>query len=142
VRGFLGILRFWAGAVAGLVIHSDSEIAAIYTLAPDYASTDWLRILDCYETLQRRKFSPVIELNRIIVLGEIDGPLTAAEQLKELQNNPELLKYNLFHITRAHYLKKLGQIADARESLEKAKLLSANKAVLRFVEKQLAELGS
>ena len=90
------------------VYHIESEIAALYTLAPDYASTDWHRILACYETLQKRNFSPIIELNRIIVLGEIHGPQAAAEQLRNIENHRELMSYNLFFITKAHYCKQLG----------------------------------
>lgn len=121
--------------------HLEAEIAALYTLAPDYASTDWHRIIECYETLQQRKFSPVIELNRIIVLGEIHGAQAASEHLKCLEKNPALARYNLFHITKAHYSNQLGLIDAAAESLRRAAKLTNNKAVRRFVEKRLAELG-
>jgi RNA polymerase sigma-70 factor (ECF subfamily) len=118
--------------------HLEAQIAAVYTLARDYFSTDWRQILDCYEQLQSRRFSPVRELNRIIVIGELDGPAVAYSRLIEL--NGELDNYSLFFITKAHYEKMLGETSLASESLNRALQLSNNDLAKRFVEKKLLEI--
>lgn len=118
--------------------HLEGEIAAAYTLAQDYFSTDWKRILACYEQLQKRKFSPIRELNRIIVIGEIEGAEAAYHRLTELKE--ELSNYNLFYITLAHYEALLGRRTLAAASFRRALKLSNNDSVRRFVEKKLAEI--
>lgn len=120
--------------------HLEAEIAAIYSLAPDYFAIDWRRILACYEELQARRFSPVRELNKIIVLGELEGPQTAFDALIRLGQRQELSTYNLFHITKAHYESLLDRAADARTSLNTAASLTRNSSVLAFIEKKLSEL--
>lgn len=120
--------------------HLEAQIAATYTLARDYFSTDWKQILNCYERLQQRKFSPVRELNRIIVIGEIEGPETAYSRLLDL--NDELSAYGLFFITKAHYEKLLGKITVAAESLNRALQLSNNDSVRRFVEGKINEIAA
>jgi RNA polymerase sigma factor (sigma-70 family) len=119
--------------------HLEAEIAATYTLARDYFSTDWRRILHCYDTLQRRSFSPVRELNRVIVIGEIEGARTAYSRLIQLHD--KLSDYSLFFITKAHYERLLGQSALAVASLERARQCSTNEAVKRFIERKLAEIA-
>lgn len=116
--------------------HLEAEIAAIYTLAADYFATDWKRIHWCYEQLQARRFSPVRELNRIIVLGEIDGHDRAYERLLTLED--KLSSYSLFFVTKAHYETQRGENALAAASLTRALELSTNDPVRRFIERKLA----
>lgn len=118
--------------------HLEAEIAALYTLAADYDSTNWKRILAAYEKLQKRQFSPVIELNRAIVLGEIYGPHAAYEQLMALES--QLAAYNLFFITKGHYEARLYKRPQAAESLQKALRLTKNESVRQLVQKRLAAL--
>ncbi|MGE3467767.1 MAG: RNA polymerase sigma factor, partial [Pyrinomonadaceae bacterium] len=54
--------------------HLEAEIASLHSAAGSFADTDWPRILECYNHLQSRKYSPVVELNRIVAIGLIGGP--------------------------------------------------------------------
>jgi RNA polymerase sigma factor (sigma-70 family) len=54
--------------------HLEAGIAAHHSLAPSFAQTDWQAILTHYDMLLRRSPSPVVELNRAIVLAELRGP--------------------------------------------------------------------
>ncbi len=121
--------------------HLEAEIAAIYTLSPDYSSTDWARILECYERLQQRKFSPVIELNRIIVLSKLSGPQSALEQLNKLELGRELTNYSLFYVTKSHFLTQLDRLDEARTALTTAVELTNNEPVRRFLIKKLCALN-
>jgi len=120
--------------------HLEAEIAAAYTLAKTYEDTDWPRILECYEVLQRQKFSPVAELNRIIVLGKIEGAKKALEELEDLKDNDKLKDNNLFHITYAHFLSELGENNRAAASYRKAAELTQNEPIRRFLEKKIEAL--
>src|SRR5229473_1479101 len=67
--------------------HLEAEIAACHAVAGSFAETDWQHILGCYEMLQRRKPSPVVELNKIIVLAKIEGAGKGLEELGKFQEN-------------------------------------------------------
>lgn len=120
--------------------HIEAEIASLHSLSPDFASTDWNRILECYDALQSRKFSPVVELNRIVAVGHNHDSQAALEQLSGLAENYLMTSFNLFHITRAHFFAVSGKTAQAREAYNNAKRLTQNRAVLRFIESKTDSL--
>lgn len=122
--------------------HLEAEIAAIYTLAEDYAATDWIRILECYSRLQEISFSPVVELNRIVVLGQLRGPEAGLAALNELRDKHDISGYNLLHITRGHLLAEMGRSAEADEALSHALELTRNEAVRRFIKRQAKSLST
>lgn len=116
--------------------HLEAEIAAVHALAPDFASTDWQRILDCYDELQRRKFSPVAELNRIVVIEKLFGASSALKALEMLEPS----KFNLFHITKAHLLERTGNRATAVAELQSALAHTSNNPLRRFIERRIETL--
>jgi RNA polymerase sigma-70 factor (ECF subfamily) len=118
--------------------HLEAEIAAVHALAADFASTDWRRILECYNELQRRKFSPVAELNRIVVIEKVSGVDAARSALDSLARSHDLSRLNLFHITKAHLLEMSGDQAPAVAELETALSLTSNMPVRRFIERKIA----
>lgn len=122
--------------------HLEAEIASLHSLAADYGSTDWRRILDRYDLLLKRTFSPVVALNRIAAVGEIYGPDRAIEELRDLGLNYLMTSFNLYHITRGHFLTMAGRIDDAIVAYNRALELTQNESVLRFIRRKLAMLTS
>jgi RNA polymerase sigma-70 factor (ECF subfamily) len=120
--------------------HLEAEIAACHSLAQDFESTEWDRILGCYEELASRKFSPIVELNRMIVHAQVHGYREALDELNKFGADNRLKNYNLFHVTRAHFLVETGLFEEARKSYEGALLLTRNEAVRRFLQKKIAGL--
>lgn len=121
--------------------HLEAEIAACHSLARDFESTEWERILECYEELASRKFSPVVELNRMIVYAKVNGYGKGPEELKKFGEDNRLKNYNLFHVTMAHFLAETGDKERARASYEKALALTRNEPVRRFLIKKIENLG-
>lgn len=121
--------------------HLEAEIAACHSLAKDFESTEWDRILGCYEELASRKFSPIVELNRMIVHAQVYGYRDALAELKKFGADNRLKNYNLFHVTRAHFLAEAGENSKARESYERAIMLTRNEPVRRFLQKKIDSLG-
>jgi RNA polymerase sigma factor (sigma-70 family) len=113
--------------------HLEAEIAACHATAKSYDDTRWEQIHKCYELLQCRKFSPVVELNRIIVLARIEGAAKGLEELGKIQENEKLKDYNLFHITRASFLSEIGRNNEAADCYKKAINLTQNETVKRFL---------
>jgi RNA polymerase sigma-70 factor (ECF subfamily) len=122
--------------------HLEAEIAACHALARDFESTEWERILACYEELAARKFSPVVELNRLIVYARINGYRQGLEELLKFGEDDRLKNYHLFHVTRAHFLAEIGDTFGARASYKKAVTLTRNEPVRRFLTKKIESLDS
>ena len=117
--------------------HLEAEIAACHSLAQNFESTDWERILGCYEELASRKFSPIVELNRMIVHAQVYGYREALDELNKFGADNRLKNYNLFYVTRAHFLAETGENSEARESYEQALVLTRNEPVRRFLQKKI-----
>jgi len=122
--------------------HFEAEIASLHALAPDYASTDWERMIAAYDALLLRRFSPVIALNRLVAIGESRGAEDALADLSTLASNYLMTSFNLFHIARGHFLAILGRTDEASESYARAAELTRNEAVLRFIRRKLEMLES
>lgn len=120
--------------------HLEAEIAALHATAEDFESTEWQRILECYDELQRRNFSPVAELNRIVVIEKLQGAGQAFKALERLAASNNLCNFNLFHVTKAHLLAEIGNRENALESFEKALALTTNQPVRRFLERRIEAL--
>ena len=121
--------------------HLESEIAGVYTLAPSFAETDWPRILACYDELQRRRYSDVVELNRLIVLSRIEGVGRAMAKLDERFSDGRLDRFYLFQITRGHFLAEAGHSADAEAAFTKALSLTDNTVIRRSLIERIARLS-
>jgi len=122
--------------------HLEAEIASIHAIAPNFDSTDWGRIIRCYDELQSRSFSPVVELNRIVAIGQINGPEKALDELRELGQHYMMTSFNLFHITKAHFLSGSGHREEAFAAYERALELTTNHPVRRFLKRKIEMLTS
>lgn len=120
--------------------HLEAEIAAHHSLAPDLESTNWERILSCYDILQSRRFSIVAELNRIVVVERLKGPVDAMKELDRLEATHPSDGLNLFHITKAHLLAAIGETERSRDHFAKAIETTTNQPIRRFLEKRLGSL--
>ncbi|HQU90759.1 MAG TPA: sigma-70 family RNA polymerase sigma factor [Pyrinomonadaceae bacterium] len=122
--------------------HIEAEIASLHALAPDYSATDWEGIIGCYDALLTRRFSPVVTLNRLVAVGESRGAEAALDELSGLASNYLMTSFNLYHVTRAHFLAKLGRHREAADSYAKAAELTKNETVLRFIRRKIEMLKS
>jgi RNA polymerase sigma-70 factor (ECF subfamily) len=120
--------------------HLESEIAAVHALATDFESTDWTRILDCYDSIQQRRFSTVAELNRIVAIERVRGLESAISTLESLSNAHDLSKNPMFHLTRGHLLSKSSQQNDAIAAFRAAIALTKSTPVKRSIERRIAAM--
>jgi len=85
-------------------------------LALDFSSTNWERIIACYDLLLSRRFSPVVALNRLVAIGESRGAEEALAELSALSSNYLMTSFKLDHITRGLFLAILGRFVEASET--------------------------
>jgi RNA polymerase sigma factor (sigma-70 family) len=67
---------------------AQAAIAALHDDAPSHAETDWPQILEWYDELARLDPGPVVALNRVVALAEVDGPLVGLRALAEIGDVP------------------------------------------------------
>jgi RNA polymerase sigma-70 factor, ECF subfamily len=68
--------------------------------------------------------SPVVFLNRAIVLAKVYGPSSGLEELEKIKDSPAIATYHLFHSTQAEFYFELNDLTRASASFEKAIQLS------------------
>jgi len=112
-----------------------AEIAACHTTAQSWETTDWSRILACYDELLALTPSPVVALNRAVAVCMHDGPQEALAALGELEE--PLASYHLFYALRADFRRRLGQ--DARDDYRRALELTANESERSFLRRKIDE---
>ncbi len=117
-----------------------AAIAAVHAEAADAASTDWAQIVGLYDVLLRADPSPVIALNRAAAVAMRDGPAAGLARVEELMARGDLHDYCPAHATRAELCRRLGRVADARASYERALVLTLQEPERRFYARRLAEL--
>src|SRR4051794_23615465 len=115
--------------------------AARHAEAPSTAETDWAEIAGLYDVLLRSDPSPVIELNRAVAVAMRDGPAAGLPLVDAILDRGDLRDYRLAHAARAELCRRLGRIADARTSFERALALTRQEPERRFLEKRISNLS-
>ncbi|MEU0560667.1 DUF6596 domain-containing protein [Dactylosporangium sp. NPDC006015] len=117
-----------------------AAIAAVHTEAPTYAATDWRQLRGLYDLLLRAWPSPVVALNRAVVVAMSDGPSAALALVDELAADPRLASYHYLPATRADLLRRLHRLPDAAAAYRTAIALCDNEVERAFLESRLASL--
>src|SRR5262249_4776116 len=128
-----------SGRVGAYAIQA--AIAAVHAGAPVPAATDWSEIVALYDALLLLQPSPVVELNRAVAGAVRDGPAAAPPVVGRDFGRGLLQDYRLAHAARAEFCRRLGRVAVARASFERALALTKQEPERRFLERRLAELG-
>jgi RNA polymerase sigma-70 factor (ECF subfamily) len=117
-----------------------AAIAAVHAEAPTAAATDWAQIVGVYDVLLRVEPSAVVELNRAAAIAMRDGPEAGLALIDTILARGDLTTYHLAHSARADLCRRLGRIADARDSYARALALARQEPERRFLERRLQEL--
>ena len=126
-----------------------AAIAAVHDKSSSAASTDWRQITLFYDQLLRIQPSPVVELNRAVAIAMCEPPDGGPEQglrlidellSRDKKTRDELSNYHLAHSARADLCRRLGRIAEARASYEKALALAPQEPDRRFLASRIEEL--
>lgn len=117
--------------------HLEAEIASIHALAKNFASTDWKRILRCYEILSQRNNSPIVKLNKTIALAKVEGSEAGLRELEKLKDTSELKEYLLFYVTFGDLKVETGKKSEAIISYQKAEKLATSETVKKFIKEKI-----
>jgi len=117
-----------------------AAIAAVHAEACDAAATDWAQIVGLYDVLARMAPSPVVALNQAVAVAMQGGPTAGLALIDALLAGGELADYYLAHSARAELCRRLGNIAEARISYERALGLAQQEPERRFLSGRLRAL--
>ena len=117
-----------------------AAIAAVHAEASAAAATDWAQIVGLYDVLVRADPSPVVQLNRAVGVAMRDGPAAGLALIDAILARGELADYHLAHSARADLCRRLGRMAEAQASYERALSLTRQEPERRFLERRLGEL--
>ncbi len=118
-----------------------AAIAAEHCKARHSSDTDWPRIVQLYDQLERIEPSPIVSLNRAVAVAMVDGPEPALELINALAAEGDLNDYHLLHAARADLHRRVGSNKQAADRYERALELVTNESERRFLERRLAEVS-
>jgi RNA polymerase sigma-70 factor (ECF subfamily) len=119
-----------------------AAIAAEHCRALKPADTDWPRILQLYDVLERMQPSPIVSLNRAVAVAMLEGPRAALVLIDALDAAGDLDNYHLLHSARADFLRRAGSSEEAAKSYARALALVTNPSERLFLERRLREVSS
>jgi RNA polymerase sigma-70 factor (ECF subfamily) len=118
-----------------------AAIAAEHCRTLKAADTDWKRILQLYDVLERMQPSPIVSLNRAVAVAMVEGPRAGLVLIDALDAEGDLDNYHLLHSARADFLRRAGSWEEAAKSYAKALALVTNPSERLFLERRLREVS-
>lgn len=117
-----------------------AAISAVHAEAKKASDTDWAQIVALYDVLLRADSSPVVELNRAVAIAMRDDVASGLNIIDAILSRGDLQNYYLAHSARGEFLKRLGNLEQAKLAFERALSLTQQEVEQRFLRRKLAEI--
>ena len=117
--------------------HLQAGIAACHSLAESYEATDWKKILSLYDILIEINDSPVVALNRAVVVGKVQGPAAGLEAVDDIRDKKHISSYYLLYAVLAEFNEELSNFQVAADCLRKALQLTTLRSEQLFLSSKL-----
>jgi RNA polymerase sigma factor (sigma-70 family) len=114
---------------------AQAAIAALHCDARCAEETDWPQVLEWYDELLALTDSPVVALNRVVAVGEVDGPLVG---LRELRSVPADVPRRT--AVEAWLRERAGDLTAAHHLYAEAAAAASNTAERDHLTRQAARL--
>jgi len=122
--------------------HLQAGIAACHCAAKDFQSTDWPKILSFYDRLIEFDQSPIVALNRAVVIANIHGPKAGLKVVRSIRGISKLKSYYLLYAVLAELEMRSGNLQAATEEFRKSFELAETKSERAFLLKRLESCAS
>ena len=116
-----------------------AAIAAVHNASKRGHETDWEEIHRLYLILESMEPTPVVTLNRIVAMSQLQGPKRALEELQDLAE--PLSGYLPFHTVYAGLSEQIGRQKDAIRALSVALECGPSAQEAAYLRRALARLG-
>ena len=123
------------------VYHIESAIAAEHSSTKSFEHTNWKRLLQMYDLLLQIKPSPIVALNRAVVLAEMGKIHDAIETILSIQKIEHLLEsHYIYSAVLGDLYKRVNDHAKATEYLLEAFHLTTSGPEKKLITKKLEEV--
>lgn len=119
--------------------HILATISAYHCSAKDFTSTDWKSILTLYDKLLTIDNSPIVVLNRAIVLSNLGRVKKAIHELDTIENHKVIKSNYLFYSAKAEFHFQIKDYTVAKKMLKKAIELAPLIVEKRMLENRFQE---
>jgi RNA polymerase sigma-70 factor, ECF subfamily len=124
------------GVIGRYQLEAAVQSAHVHRRLTGHAS--WEALLRIYDALFTITNSPVVAINRALVVAELQGAQAALEAMPDPTCDARLVEYQPYWAARAELLANIGAYEDARHAYEIAIGLERDPAVRRFLERRRA----
>jgi RNA polymerase sigma-70 factor (ECF subfamily) len=118
----------------------EAGIAYEHARAATYEQTNWHNILRCYDLLCKFYPSPVVELNRAIVVSELNGPAAGIKAIESISSIANLKQYYLLPATLGELHQQLQQWDKARQYFLEALALTHAASEKKLLQQKIQGL--
>jgi RNA polymerase sigma factor (sigma-70 family) len=118
--------------------HVEAGIAWEHCRAATFADTDWQRIAELYDTLDRIAPSPLHSLNRAVAEAYLHGPQAGLDRLATVPSERVPAGYPGWHLVIGELHFRLGRYSAAERAWREALRLTAARADREFLLRRLA----
>ena len=117
--------------------HLEAVIASLHAAAPSFEKTDWNKIYQLYQLLQRYRPGPVVAMNKAIAAAYAIGKQEALNELLVIEG---LEEYYLYHTCLGEMYVKNQRIPEARASFNLALKMAPNQRERALVAQKMSKL--
>jgi RNA polymerase sigma factor (sigma-70 family) len=118
--------------------HVEAGIAWEHCRAPTFADTDWRRIAELYDTLDRIAPSPLHALNRAVAEAYLHGPQAGLDRLAAVPPADVPARYPGWHAVIGELHFRLGRHAAAERAWREAVRSTTARADQEYLRRRLA----
>jgi RNA polymerase sigma factor (sigma-70 family) len=118
--------------------HVEAGIAWEHCRAPTFADTDWRRIAELYDTLERIAPSPLHTLNGAVAEAYLHGPQAGLERLAAVPPEDVPARYPGWHAVIGELHFRLGRHSAAERAWREALRFTTARADREFLRRRLA----
>jgi len=120
--------------------HLEAAIAFEHCTAESFDKTNWKRILELYDWLCKISPSPITELNKAVVLMQVNGAAEALQFLKGISEKNKMETYYLYHSLLGEINSRLNNSVEAKKNFETAIRLTQSKTERKMLKEKVAAL--
>ena len=140
-RGIFHLARSADGDTVS-TYHLQAGIAACHTVAPSDGQTDWRRILELYDQLMEFDASPVVALNRAVVVACVAGPRAGLDAVAAIPDRDKLEGYYLLYAVLGELEYRRHDLLTAAGWFRKASQLAEVKSEREFLQRRFEECAA
>jgi RNA polymerase sigma-70 factor (ECF subfamily) len=114
----------------------EAAVQSAHVVRRHTGRADWEAIERLYDGLLAITGSPVVAINRAVVVAETRGAAAGLALLNELQSDPRVAEYQPYSAARAELLARAGEREAADAAFARAIGLEREDAVRRFLQRR------